>query len=105
MLRANLTTDGGVPIGYIKSEFYTLTSTGVTDFQPLDLSGSREVMVIMQAGSTLNGKITNEPFAGSDGMTILSTMTQPLVFHSTDDRLYWVSADAADAVLLVWVIR
>lgn len=94
---------GGLPIGYTKSEFYTIISTGDADFQPVDLSGAREV-VLVNGGAT-NGFLTDQPQAGSARLP-LNTDLQPIVVHSTDGRLYWVSALPADtAVLQVWVIR
>ena len=47
MSKASLSTDGGVPIGYKKSEFYTLTSSGKGDYVPIDLEGALEVVLRM----------------------------------------------------------
>ena len=88
----------------LKSEFVTLTSTSTTDFQPLDLGGARQV-VIQPDTSLANGKITNEPYAGSDGFTIDVSENYPLTISSNDDRLYFVSKVATPATIQVWIIR
>ena len=94
---------GGLPIGYTKSEFYTITSTGDTDFQPVDLSGAREVVLVN--GGAVNGFLTDQPQADSPRLPVNIDL-QPIVVHSTDGRLYWVSGTpAGTAVLQVWVIR
>lgn len=94
---------GGLPIGYEKSEFYSITSTSDDDFQPVDLTGAREVVLIN--GSAVDGFLTNQPQAGSDRIP-LNTTFDPLVIHSTDGRLYWVSSLAGQtAVLTLWIIR
>ncbi len=94
---------GGFPLGYTKSEFYTITSQGEADFQPIDLTGAREVVFVN--GGAVNGFLTDQPQAASARIPINTTFN-PLVVHSTDGRLYWVSSFPADAaVLSVWVIR
>jgi len=93
----------------LKSEFYEITSASNTDFQPLDLSGAREVVLYCTSSNggadVFDGKITNEPYANSAGFALGKQMLQPTVVHSTDDRLFWVSTGAYSAVLQVWVIR
>lgn len=97
---------GGVPIGYTKSEFYQLSSSGPTDFVPIDLSGAREVVFKCTAfGGKSDAQLCKEPTAGSDKFTIPVAETAPLVVHSTDDRLFFVAREAAGADLDVWIIR
>lgn len=96
---------GGFSIGYTKSEFFTVTSSGTTDFQPVDLGGALQTVLSVDASSAQNGSLTNDPYAGSSSITLTTAMTQPLVVGSTDDRLYWVSEGAGDSILTVWVIR
>ena len=84
-----------------KSEFYEIVSTGVSDFQPLDLSGAFEVVLKV---SGVSGFLTDEPYSGSPRLSI--GPTEPLlVIHSTDDRLFWVSSEASNSTLEAWVIR
>jgi len=91
----------------MRSEFYTITSTSTTDFQPIDLSGSREVVMVLNkdvAGTS--GFISNEPFTSDARFAITATQDMPpLVVHSTDDRLYFVAGTNNETVLYVWVIR
>tara|TARA_R100000734_G_C3240014_1_gene44998 strand:+ start:272 stop:550 length:279 start_codon:yes stop_codon:yes gene_type:complete len=91
----------------MRSEFYEIVSTSETDFQPIDLSGAREVVMILdKAGAVDLGFITNEPFANSLRFPIYQSQeAQPLVVHSTDDRLYFVSSQEGECKLYVWVIR
>lgn len=109
MSKASLSTDGGVPIGYKKSEFYTLTSSGKGDYVPIDLEGALEVVLRMDnsEGNITAGWITDSPVNGSPRMLINAELTeQPLVIHSTDGRLFFESRiDDTPATLLVWVIR
>jgi hypothetical protein len=96
---------GGIPIGYTKSEFYSITSTGAADYQPIDLSGAKQAVIMIDPASTGNGFITNENVAASDRLVIPQTMTQPLTVFSTDGRLYWVATAGQSAILNLWVIR
>jgi hypothetical protein len=67
------------------------------------LTGAREVVFVN--GGANNGFLTDQPQAASARIPINTTF-DPLVVHSTDGRLYWVSALPADeAILQVWVIR
>ncbi len=104
MLKANPTTDGGIPIG-LRSEFYIISSNDNTDYQSVDLSGAREVAFMVDTSLGTSGYLTNEPFANSDRFYLSANMTMPLVVHSNDDRLFWVSEAGARAQLYVWVIR
>ena len=83
----------------MKSEFYDVVSTSAADYQPLDLSGSIEVVIKVHSA----GRLTDEPFDGSNGIPLAPT-DPPRVVHSTDDRLFFVS-DAGTATAFVWVIR
>lgn len=84
-----------------KSEFYEIVSTSQTDFQPIDLEGALEVVIHSPTG---NGFLTSEPIAGTQRFRLQSSFP-PLVVHSTDSRLYWVSESASERTLYVWVIR
>lgn len=84
-----------------KSEFYQVVSSGVADFQPVDLSGAFEVVMKVSAAGSLHDIPAS---TGEAGMP-LSPTDPPLVIHSTDDRLYFVSDVAGGATLYVWVIR
>ena len=96
---------GGFPIGYTKSEFYQLSSSGPTDFVPIDLSGAREVVFACTAfGGKSDAMLCKEPTAGSDKLTV-GVDKPSLVVHSTDDRLFFVAREAAGADLDVWIIR
>ena len=88
----------------LRSEFITVTSTSTTDYQVVDLSGAVESVFGVRFGSE-SGFLTNEPYATSPRLSLQTTMTNPIVTRSNDDRLFWVSAGAADAVLEVWIIR
>jgi hypothetical protein len=96
---------GGFPLGYTKSEFYSITSAGDTDYQPFDLGGAKQAVIMIDPASTGQGFITNENVAGSDRLVIPQNMTQPLTVFSTDGRLYWVAAAGTSAILNLWVIR
>jgi len=91
----------------MRSEFYEITSTSTTDYQPIDLSGAREVvMVLDKAGAVDLGFITNEPFANSPRFPIYASQeVPPIVVHSTDNRLYFVASQEGECKLYVWVIR
>lgn len=89
----------------LNSEFYNLTSSGTTDFVAFDCEGAREVVLMIDPATSVDGSITTEPFDGSPRITLDADMTQPLVVHTNDPRLYWVSASGAAASLMVWVIR
>ena len=89
----------------LRSEFLTITSTGLADYVALDVSGAVETVFNLRFGSA-DGFLTNEPYAGSPRLHILDTQgNKPLVTRSNDNRLYWVSSQAADATLEVWIIR
>jgi len=104
MSKANLSTDGGIPIG-LRSEFYIVTSSGVGDYQPIDLSGAREVVFRMNP-NTADGWLSNQQSLGGGVEMALFATDQPIVMHSNDDRLWFVSQDAVTpANLYVWVIR
>jgi len=88
----------------LKSHFFEFTSSGTTDFVALDFSGARQVVLsVTSSNQPYDGKIVNEPFANAQGFSLGSTI-QPIVVSSTDDRLYWVSNGAFNAVLQVWVV-
>lgn len=91
----------------MRSEFFTITSTSITDFQPIDLSGAREVVMVLNkdlAGTS--GFISNDPFVSDARFPITATQDMPpLVVHSTDNRLYFVAGTNNETVLYVWVIR
>jgi hypothetical protein len=89
----------------LNSEFYNITSTGTTDFVAFDVEGAREVVLMIDPSTNVDGSITNEPYDGSPRLTMDSDMTQPLTVHTRDPRLYWVSASGSPASLMVWVIR
>ena len=91
----------------MRSEFYTITSTSTTDFQPIDLSGAREVvMVLDKAGAVDLGFLSNDPFVSDARFPIYASQEAPaLVVHSTDNRLYFVSSQNGECNLFVWVIR
>mgnify|MGYP003651758681 FL=1 len=92
-------------LSQLRSEFIQITSTGITDYVVLDLSGAVESVFNLQSGSS-DGYLTNEPYAGSPRLHLIDTQgNRPLVTRSNDNRLYWVSAQVANAVLEVWVIR
>lgn len=94
---------GGVPIGYTKSEFYTVTSLNSADYQPIDLTGAIEVVIAN--GSITNGHLTNQPVAGSNRIPLRVT-DPPLVVHSTDGYLFFVSDEAAvSSTISIWVVR
>lgn len=91
----------------MRSEFYEITSTSTTDYQPIDLSGAREVVMVLDKSVAVDlGFITNEPFANSPRFPIYQTPDMPsMVVHSTDNRLYFVSSQEGECKLYVWVIR
>ena len=84
-----------------KSEFYDVVSSAVDDYQPVDLSGAFEVVLKVSAA----GRLTDIPGATGEVGMPLSPTDPPLVIHSTDDRLYFVSDAVGGASLYVWVIR
>ena len=89
----------------LRSEFLSITSTATTEYIPIDLSGAVEVVLNLTEG-TVDGFLTNEPYAGSPRLNITDTQgNKPLVVRSNDDRLYWVSSAAATSTLEIWVIR
>lgn len=97
---------GGFPLGYTKSEFYVISSTGADDFQPIDLTGAREVVFQIDPSSTVNGVLTPDTTGNGDQFFLLpQAMTTPLVVHSTDGRLYFSAAVGGSATVCVWVIR
>ena len=105
MLKANLTTDGGVPIG--TSEFYSIFSANSADVQPVDLQGAREVIFQMRPEQS-NGWLTGDegPLGSAQQFHLQALNARPIVFHSNDGRLYFRSQDGANpATLYVWVIR
>ncbi len=88
----------------MKSYFLEFTSSGVNDFVAMDFSGARQVVLsVTSANQDLDGRIVNEPFTNSQGLS-LGSSTQPLVVTSTDDRLYWVSNGGFNAILQVWMV-
>lgn len=105
----NLSTDGGVPIGYKKSEFYSITSTGKGHYAPIDLEGALQVVMVVDNsdGQLTGGWVTDEPVNGSPRMWFSADVgTVPLTINSTDGRLYFESQVVATvSTLLVWVIR
>lgn len=97
---------GGFPLGYTKSEFYVLSSTGADDFVPLDLTGAREVVFQMDPSSTVSGILTPDTSGNELAQFLLpQAMTTPLVVHSTDGRLYFSALVGGTAKVNVWVIR
>jgi len=88
----------------LKSEFITLRSLNTTDFQPLDLAGAKQVVIRIHK-NFVAGRLTNEPFATSEGFSLEITDTFPITINSTDDRLYFVSKSAALSAIEVWIIR
>ena len=106
MSKANLLTDGGIPIG-AKSEFYVVFSGKVTDIQPIDLQGAKEVIFQMRPDQQ-NGWLTSDdgPIGSGQQFWLEAQTSNPIVFHSNDGRLYFRSQDGANpATLFVWVIR
>ena len=104
MSKANLSTDGGLPIG-LRSEFYSVFSANADDAQPIDLSGAREVIFQMDS-SQMDGWLTGDDGPlGSAQQFFMANRGPAIVFHSNDDRLYFRSTSAAPANLFVWVIR
>ncbi len=104
MLKASPITDGGIPIGTRQSDFKIVTSNGAGHYVPLDFQGAREVVLRATTG-TMNGFITDVPVIGAGRQFIINAGDIPLVIHSTDDRLYWVSETADTAAnLQVWLI-
>jgi hypothetical protein len=106
MSKANLTTDGGIPIG-LRSEFYTVFSANAADVRPIDLSGAREV-IFQMSPSQANGWLTGNdgPLGSGQQFYMTSLDSKAIVHHSNDDRLYFRSQDGANpATLFVWVIR
>lgn len=89
----------------LNSEFYNITSTGLTDFVAFDAEGAREVVLMIDPATNVDGAITSEPFDGSPRLTLDADMTLPLVVHTNDPRLYWVSMSGSPASLMVWVVR
>lgn len=88
-----------------KSEFYTLSSNDNGDYIPVDLSGARQSVFMVNTSLGNGGFLTRHPQTGSDRMYLSGNMTLPLTTASNDDRLYWVSEAGARAELYVWVIR
>lgn len=86
----------------LKSNFYDITSTGADDFQPIDLDGALEV--VFTVGSN-NGRITDDPYDGGTQGISIKTTDPPLVVHSTDDRLFFVSDGGGNSTLNIWVMR
>lgn len=84
-----------------KSEFYEIVSSNSSDYAPIDLEGALEVVIHSPNG---NGYLTNEPTSGSPRFRLQSSFP-PLIVHSTDGRLFWVSESATERTLHVWVIR
>jgi hypothetical protein len=95
-----------------RSEFHQLTSSSQTDFVALDFSGAREVLVYCSStnngdANESDGSLTNQlrnTQAAAEGVPLYAKFA-PIVIHSTDDRLYWVSNGGFAAVLHVWVMR
>ena len=90
------------------SQFRVLTSTSTTAFQSLDLGGAREVHLAIRDGFVA-GKITNEPFALSDGIVLQPCVTGTpqgwVTVRSSDTRLFFASNSGATSILEVWIVR
>jgi hypothetical protein len=90
-----------------KSEFFIITSTGPTDFQPLDFSGAKQVL--LRSVGTVDGLITKATSGNST--TFLEPYFEiradddPTPIGSCDDRLYWVSKAVGTSIVQVWVVR
>jgi len=89
----------------VKSEFYTLSSNDTGDYIPVDLSGARQSVFMVNTSLGNGGHLTRNPQTGSDRMYLSGNMTMPLTTFSNDDRLYWVAEAGSRAELYVWVIR
>ena len=84
-----------------KSEFYEIVSKDSSDYAPIDLEGALEVVIHSPTG---NSYITNDPTDGSPRFRLQPSFP-PLVIHSTDGRLFFVSESSTERTLYVWVIR
>jgi len=84
----------------MKSEFYEIDSLDAFDYRPVDLSGALEVVIVVDGDSF----ITNEPNDASPRLPLRAT-DPPLIVHSTDDRLFFVSNDGNAKKARIWVIR
>jgi hypothetical protein len=92
-----------------KSEIFQVFSEGVTDIQPFNLAGAREVILsVAQLGG--NGWITTDqqPLGSGQAFLMEARNTQNIVLHSNDERLYFRGQGAVGqggATLYIWVIR
>lgn len=96
---------GVVPLTDKRSEFYSITSTGVDDFQAVDLQGARQVMLRLSSALDLDtGLIQNNRIQGSNYLELKRT-DPVLVMNSNDGYLWFVSNGAFPSTLQVWVVR
>ena len=90
-----------------KSEFFIITSTGPTDFQPLDFSGAKQVL--LRSVGTVDGVITRASSGNSttflEPYFMIRVDDNPTPIGTCDDRLYWVSKEAGTSIVQVWVVR
>tara|TARA_R100000655_G_scaffold100816_1_gene145467 strand:+ start:886 stop:1182 length:297 start_codon:yes stop_codon:yes gene_type:complete len=90
-----------------ESEFFIITSTGVTDFQSLDFSGAKQVLV--RSVGTVDGVITKASTGNSTTMLEpyfeIRATDSPTPIGSCDDRLFWVSKTAGISKVQVWVVK
>ena len=95
-----------------RTEFFNITSTGVTDFQPLDFSGAKQVLVrcVQNTVGDVDGLLTEASSGNSTTMIqpvfelrLDDAIVTPIV--SCDNRLYWVSKVAGVSNIQVWVVR